>query len=165
MLGTFECKLLDACATQQSCASRCWACLLLSRLHVSLPSLQLAWRPGRPTRSGLCCAVVAAAGGVLIGYIGMQLQPFDAAPAGVRAVAWAPEGQQMAFAAGGGVTVLDWASRASFSAAVPVSHRLHCQNPPLLSESCPELHAQAKISRISAAHAVLLLGWSAAGRV
>jgi hypothetical protein len=79
--------------------------------------------------------LVTAAGGVLIGYIGMQLQPFDAAPAGVRAVAWAPDGQRMAFAAGGGVTVLDWASRASFSAAVPVSQHPRCQNgPPLLSE-------------------------------
>lgn len=100
-------------------------CLWLKPAMGVAASVQLAWRPGRPTRDGLCCAVVTAAGGVLIGYIGMRLQPFEAAPAGVRAVAWALDGQQMAFAAGGGVTVLDWASRTSFSAAVPVSPRPH----------------------------------------
>jgi hypothetical protein len=87
--------------------------------------LQLAWRPGRPTKDGLSCAVVTTGGRVLIGYLGMQLQPFDAAPGGVRAVAWSPEGQQMAFAAGDRVTVLDWASRTSFKAVVPVSPMTH----------------------------------------
>jgi hypothetical protein len=98
----------------------CLGLLVFPQLTVLLSTLQLAWRPGRPTKDGLCCAVVTAGGSMLIGYIGMRLQPFDAAPPGVRAVAWSPDGQQMAFAAGDEVTVLDWASRTSFSTIIPV---------------------------------------------
>lgn len=58
---------------------------------------------------------------MLIGYIGVQLQPFEAAPTGARAAAWSPDGQQIAFAAGNEVTITDWASRQSFSAVIPVS--------------------------------------------
>lgn len=93
------------------------ACLLMVCVrHDS----QLAWRPVRPVAGGLCCAIATASGSVLIGYIGVELQPFRAAPPGVRSVAWSPEGQQIAFAAGNEAVIVDWASSASFSAVIPV---------------------------------------------
>lgn len=75
----------------------------------------------------------------------MQLQPFNAAPAGVQAVAWSADGHQLAFAVGDQVTVTDWASRQSFGAAIPVS--VHRTATPLI-HMCPHyricwLHPQS----------------------